>query len=135
MAYQNDCMSLNLLLSFAVFVIGSFLAVGLFLKHKQLSVRLFCFSLFTLSYNTFVIFLFESRYLSQVPFLLRTPSILSYLTFPALFFIHIICFTKQGTLSLVRPAARDPCNRLHYRLFTVVPGQQSIQTTRAGKVR
>ena len=59
--------------------------ISIFLKHKQLSVRLFCFSLFTLSYNTFLIFLFESRYLSQVPFLLRTPSILSYLTFPALF--------------------------------------------------
>ncbi len=82
---QNDCMSLNILLSFAVFIIGSFLAMALFLKHKQLSVRLFCFSLFTLSYNTLLIFLFESRYLSQVPFLLRTPSILSYLTFPALF--------------------------------------------------
>src|SRR5688572_7044177 len=78
-------MSLNILISFAVFVIGSFLAAVLFFKHRQLSVRLFCFSLFTLSYNTFVIFLFETRYLSHVPFLFRTPSILSYLTFPALF--------------------------------------------------
>ena len=78
-------MSLNILLSFAVFIIGSFLAVVLFFKHKQLSVRLFCFSLLTLSYNTFLIFLFESRYLSQAPYLLRTPAILSYLTFPAMF--------------------------------------------------
>ena len=87
-------MSVNILLSFAVFVIGSFLAVMLFFKHKQLSVRLFCFSLFTLSYNTLMIFLFESRYLSQVPFLLRTPSIFSYLTFPALFLY--ISFVLQG---------------------------------------
>ena len=91
---QNDRMSVNILLSFAVFVIGSFLAVMLFFKHKQLSVRIFCFSLFTLSYNTLLIFLFESRYLSLVPFLLRTPSILSYLTFPALFLY--ISFVLQG---------------------------------------
>jgi AraC-like DNA-binding protein len=87
-------MSLNILLSFTVFVIGSFLAVVLFFKHQQLSVRLFCFSLLTLSYNTLLIFLFESRYLSHVPFLLRTPSILSYLTFPALFLY--ISFVLQG---------------------------------------
>lgn len=87
-------MSVLILVSFAVFVIGSFLAAVLFIRHRQLPLRLFCFSLFTLSYNTLVIFLFETRYLSEVPFFLRTPSILSYLTFPALFLY--VSFVLQG---------------------------------------
>src|SRR5215831_18567356 len=87
-------MNLNALLSFAVLVTGSIVTSIVFYKHKELSSRLFAFSLFCLNYTVLLIFLFESRYILYVPFLFRTAPLLYYLIVPS-FYMYLLFILKR----------------------------------------
>src|SRR6476620_11077870 len=87
-------MNLNALLSFAVFVTGCIVTSIVFYKHKDLSSRLFAFSLFCLNYTVLLIFLFESRYILYMPFFFRTAPLLYYLIVPS-FYIYFLFFLKR----------------------------------------
>jgi AraC-like DNA-binding protein len=87
-------MNLNALLSFAVFVTGCIVTSIAFRKHKDLSSRLFAFSLFSLNYVVLLIFLFESRYILYVPFFFRTAPLFYYLVVPS-FYLYLVFVLKK----------------------------------------
>jgi AraC-like DNA-binding protein len=87
-------MNLNALLSFAVFVTGCIVTSIVFYKHKDLSSRLFAFSLFSINYAVLLIFLFESRYILYVPFFFRTAPLLYYLIVPS-FYLYLVFVLKK----------------------------------------
>jgi len=89
-------MNLNALLSFAVLITGCIVNSIVFYKHKELSSRLFGFSLFCLNYTVLLIFLFESRYILQVPFLFRTAPLFYYLIVPS-FYLYLVFVLKKRT--------------------------------------
>ena len=89
-------MNLNALLSFAVFVTGCIVTSIVFYKHKDLSSRLFAFSLFSLNYTVLLIFLFESRYILYVPFFFRTAPLFYYLVVPS-FYMYLVFVLKKRT--------------------------------------
>lgn len=79
-------MGVNALFTFTVFVIGSILTCILIYRKKQPSTGFLAFFLFTLTITNFFLFLFESKYLLFVPFLLRWGPLINYVTAPALLF-------------------------------------------------
>jgi len=87
-------MNLNALLSFAVLVTGCIVNSIVFYKHKELSSRLFGFSLFCLNYTVLLIFLFESRYILYVPFFFRTAPLFYYLVVPS-FYLYLVFVLKK----------------------------------------
>ncbi|HEX5024641.1 MAG TPA: hypothetical protein VFV68_05185, partial [Agriterribacter sp.] len=91
-------MNLNALLSFAVFVTGCIVTSIVFYKHKELSFRLFAFSLFSLNYAVLMIFLFESRYILYVPFLFRTAPLFYYLIVPSFYMYLLLILKKRNRL-------------------------------------
>jgi AraC-like DNA-binding protein len=91
-------MNLNALLSFAVLVTGCIVTSIVFYKHKDLSSRLFAFSLFSLNYAVLLIFLFESRYILYVPFLFRTAPLVYYLIVPSFYMYLVFVLKKRNHL-------------------------------------
>jgi len=91
-------MNLNALLSFAVLVTGCIVISIVFYKHRDLSSRLFAFSLFSLNYAVLLIFLFESRYILYVPFIFRTAPLLYYLIVPSFYMYLVFVLKKRNRL-------------------------------------
>jgi len=87
-------MNLSALLSFAVLVTGCIVISIVFYKHKDLSSRLFAFSLFSLNYAVLLIFLFESKYILYVPFFFRTAPLFYYLIVPS-FYLYLVFVLKK----------------------------------------
>ena len=79
-------MGLNTLWPFVVFIFGMVLIGVLLYKHKYPSTRWLAFFLFTLAYGCFLYFLFESRYLLEMPFFYRTGWLFLYMAPAALLF-------------------------------------------------
>ena len=91
-------MNLNALLSFAVLITGCIVISIVFYKHKDLSSRLFAFSLFSLNYAVLLIFLFESGYILYVPFFFRTAPLLYYLIVPSFYMYLVFVLKKRDRL-------------------------------------
>ncbi|HET6226023.1 MAG TPA: helix-turn-helix domain-containing protein [Bacteroidia bacterium] len=91
-------MNLNALLSFAVLVTGCIVTSIVFYKHKELSSRLFAFSLFSLNYAVLLIFLFESKYILYVPFFFRTAPLFYYLIVPSFYMYLVFVLKKRSRL-------------------------------------
>ena len=91
-------MNLNALLSFAVLITGCIVTSIVFYKPKELSSRLFAFSLFSLNYAVLLIFLFESRYILYVPFFFRTAPLLYYLIVPSFYMYLVFVLKKRDRL-------------------------------------
>ena len=91
-------MNLNALLSFAVFVTGCIVTSIVSYKHRDLSSRLFAFSLFSLNYVVLLIFLFESRYILYVPFFFRTAPLFYYLVIPSFYMYLGFVLKKRNRL-------------------------------------
>ena len=87
-------MSINALLSFAVWVTGCIVICIILYRHRDLPSRMLSFSLFTLNYTILIIFLFESKYILSVPFLFRTGPLLYYLTVPS-FYLYVVFVLKE----------------------------------------
>lgn len=91
-------MGMNTLWSFVVCTIG-FVLIGLLLyKNKYPSARWLAFFLFTLAYGCFLYFLFESKYLLNVPFLFRTGWITLYLAPASLLFYFMYLIDERRKL-------------------------------------
>ena len=91
-------MNLNALLAFAVLVTGCIVTSIVFHKRKDLSSRLFAFSLFSLNYTVLLIFLFESKYILYVPFFFRTAPLFYYLIVPSFYMYLIFTLKKRDHL-------------------------------------
>jgi len=78
-------MSFSALFSFAVLVTGCIVISIVLRKHKDLPSRLLALSLFSLNFTVLLIFLFESKYIINVPFLFRTGSFFYYLVVPSFY--------------------------------------------------
>ena len=78
-------MSFSALFSFAVLVTGCIVISIVLNKHKDLPSRLLAFSLFSLNFTVFLIFLFESQYLLYIPLFFRTGSFFYYLVMPSFY--------------------------------------------------
>src|SRR4029078_3962338 len=91
-------MNLNALLAFAVLVTGCIVTSIVFHKRKDLSSRLFAFSLFSLNYTVLLIFLFESKYILYVPFFFRTAPLFYYLIVPSFYMYLIFALKKRDHL-------------------------------------
>jgi len=78
-------MSFSALFSFAVLVTGCIVISIVLRKYKDLPSRLLALSLFSLNFTVLLIFLFESRYIINVPFLFRTGSFFYYLVVPSFY--------------------------------------------------
>jgi AraC-like DNA-binding protein len=92
-------MNLNALLSFAVLVTGCIVTSIVFYKNKELSSRMFSFSLFSLNYVVLLIFLFESRYILYVPFFFRTAPLFYYLVVPSFYMYLVFVLKKRSRLN------------------------------------
>jgi AraC-like DNA-binding protein len=91
-------MGMNTLWSFVVCSIG-FVLIGILLyKNKVHSTRWLAFFLFTLAYGCFLYFLFESKYLLNVPFFFRTGWISLYLAPQALLFYVLYLIDEKRKL-------------------------------------
>ena len=93
-------MNLNALLSFAVLITGCIVISIVSYKHKDLSSRLFAFSLFSLNYAVLLIFLFESGYILYVPFFFRTAPLFYYLIVPSFYMYLVFVLKKRDRLQL-----------------------------------
>ncbi|HEV8507588.1 MAG TPA: helix-turn-helix domain-containing protein [Chitinophagaceae bacterium] len=78
-------MSFSALFSFAVLITGCIVIAIILNKHKDLPSRLLALSLFSLNFTVLLIFLFESRYILNLPFLFRTGSLFYYLVIPSFY--------------------------------------------------
>ncbi len=87
-------MSFSALFSFAVLITGCIVISIVLNKHKDLPSRLLAFSLFSLNFTVFLIFLFESKYLLYVPFFFRTGSFFYYLVMPS-FYLYVVFVLKS----------------------------------------
>src|SRR6478752_4535705 len=89
-------MNLNALLSFAVLITGCIVNSIVYYKHKDIPSRLFAFSLLSLNYVVLLIFLFESKYILNVPFFFRTAPLFYYLVVPS-FYMYLVFVLKKST--------------------------------------
>src|SRR6476469_1374029 len=78
-------MNFSALFSFAVLITGCIVISIVLRKHKDLPSRLLALSLFSLNFTVLLIFLFESKYIINVPFLFRTGSFFYYLVVPSFY--------------------------------------------------
>lgn len=88
-------MNLTALVSFAVLVTGCIVASIVLYRNKDLPSRMLAFSLFTLNYAVFLIFLFESAYIFYVPFFFRTGPLLYYLMVPSFYLYLVLVLRKR----------------------------------------
>ena len=86
-------MSFNATYTFAVFILGCIVITILIYKHKDLASRILGFSLFTLNYTVFIVFLYESEFILSVPFLFQTAGLFYYLSAP---FLFLYVYTALG---------------------------------------
>src|SRR4029078_2066021 len=78
-------MSFSALFSFAVVITGC-IVIGIILsKHRDLPSRLLALSLFSLNFTVLLIFLFESGFIANVPFLYRTGTLFYYMVVPSFY--------------------------------------------------
>src|SRR5215467_8097206 len=87
-------MDLTALASFAVLVTGCIVASIVLYRNKDLPSRMLAFSLFTLNYAVLLIFLYESKYILYVPFLVRTGPLFYYLMVPS-FYVYLRLVLKS----------------------------------------
>jgi len=87
-------MSFSALFSFAVLVTGCIVIAIILRKHRDLPSRLLALSLFSLNFTVLLIFLFESKYIVDVPFLFRTGSFFYYLVMPS-FYLYTVFVLKS----------------------------------------
>jgi AraC-like DNA-binding protein len=78
-------MSFSALFSFAVLVTGCIVICIILNKRRDLPSRLLALSLLSLNFTVLLIFLFESRYILNAPFLFRTGSFFYYLVVPSFY--------------------------------------------------
>src|SRR5678816_2999195 len=78
-------MSFSALFSFAVLITGCIVISIVLNRRKDLPSRLLAFSLFSLNFTVFLIFLFESQYLLYMPLFFRTGSFFYYLVMPSFY--------------------------------------------------
>jgi len=91
-------MSFNALTSFTVFLVGCLLVLILLSRNRKPHVWMLAISLFCFSYSCWLIFLYESRYLSDLPFFFRTSGISNYLCTPAFFIYFMIALKPRRKL-------------------------------------
>src|SRR5262245_46427136 len=88
-------MTFDALFGFTVFIIGLIVVTIILYRHTEPSAKFLSLFIFTFTVSAFFMFLFQSKYMLQMPYFLRVGPLINYLSAPALFFYIKYMFDEK----------------------------------------